>query len=405
MQIYNYTAKNENGDVFSDALQAESKDDAAAAIRSRRLQPLTIKKVKGPSKSLFGGGISSSEKAAFCRFMATMLRSGMSIPEATDIIREETKNKKLKKILSDVYFQTQKGKNMSVVLTQYEGDFDKVFLTLIRVGEESGTLEKTFDYLSKQLAASHDLRQTVTGSLMYPAVIIGAMMGNGFLMMFFVLPRIAGAFLKLSVPLPSYTRVMLLVGQFMGKHTMEAIIVSGVIMLAGVGILLLKRSRKIILSIIVKMPGPRGIIKQIDIARFSRTLSTLLKSGVPITEALDVSAGTLTQAAVMKQAKAFSTSVEKGESLSSVLMQHREIFPSTMIQSIRAGEQSGTLEKVLEEMADFYEKEVEYTLKKLTSLLEPLLMLMIGVAVGAMVIMMIAPIYSIIGGLQEMIDQ
>src|SRR4029079_3889492 len=136
------------------------------------------------------------------RFVSTMLRSGMSIPEAVEIIREETKNKAMQRILADISFQTQKGKSLSSVLSTYKQDFDPIFLTMVRVGEQSGTLEKSFQYLSKQLAASHELTQKVKGSMMYPAVIVVAMFGNGLIMMLFVLPKIAGAFLNLDVPLP-----------------------------------------------------------------------------------------------------------------------------------------------------------------------------------------------------------
>lgn len=403
MEVFNYKAKTEEGEVIEDTIQAASMEDAAFSIKSRNLELLTIRKYKAAREGLFAGKISVSEKATLCRFLATMLRSGMSIPESVEIIQEETKNKKLARILSDVNFQTQKGKSLSSVLAQYPKDFDAVFLTMIRVGEESGTLEKSFDYLSKQLTASYELRQTVTGSMMYPAVIMGAMFGNGLLMMLFVLPRIAGAFLKLDVPLPAYTKIVLTAGQFFGNHVILVLIVLAAMML-GLGLLMMIRgTRHALLKLVVKMPVFRKIMKHIDIARFARTLSTLLKSGVPIVEALDVASGTMTQGSTKKEAGEFSKGVEKGESLSDVLVRHKTLFPSTMIQSIRAGERSGTLEQVLEEMADFYENEVGYTLKKLTSLLEPVLMLLIGVAVGGMVIIMIAPIYSIIGGLQSTI--
>lgn len=405
MEIYSYKAKDAKGAVFEDAIQAVSKESAAAAIRSRGLQILTIKKREGVGKGLFAGKISTSEKASFCRFMATMLRSGMSVPEAVDIIKEETKNKRFKRILSDLSFQTQKGKSLSIVFSHYSHDFNEIFLTMIKAGEESGTLEKSFDYLAVQLTASHDLTQKITGSMMYPAVIVVAMVGNGLLMMLFVLPRISGAFLKMEVNLPVYTVIMMKLGNFMGAHTI-AILVGTVLVMALTGLTFFwGRTRAVIVRFLAKMPIVRNIVKNIDIARFSRTLSTLLKSGVPIIESLDVAADTLTQKAFKREAEGFSQSVAKGESLSDVLMKNREIFPSVMIQTIRAGEKAGTLEDVLKEMADFYEREIEYALKRFTALLEPILMLVIGVVVGVMVIMMIAPIYSIIGGLQETIQQ
>src|SRR3989344_5549378 len=265
MALFTYKAKDEDGKLFSDTIQASGKSNAVSTLKSQGVQVLTIKQVGGIN-DIFAGRVSVSEKSAFCRFMATMLRSGMGLPEAVEMIRQETKSKQMQKVLADVSYQTKKGKALSSVFENYKKDFDPVFMTMIRVGEESGTLEKSFDYLAKQLSASHELAEKIKGSLMYPAVIVVAMFGNGLLMMVFVLPRLSQAFSKLDVSLPFYPKILLSVG-------------------------------------------------------------------------------------------------------------------------------------------DFFEKQVEFSLKKLTSLIEPSLMLLIGVVVGVMVIMMIAPIYSIISVLQTTISQ
>jgi type II secretory pathway component PulF len=231
-----------------------------------------------------------------------------------------------------------------------------------------------------------------------------AMIGNVLMMGLFVLPRIAGVFLKLDLPLPTYTKIVLGLGQFMGDHRREVIIATVILFLLSAFVVLYQKTRAVLVQFVAKMPVIKKVVLHIDIARFSRTLSTLLKNGVPIINALDVSADVLTNKTLKNEAKNFSRGVARGESLSDVLVKNRKAFPTIMVQTIKAGEQSGNLEQVLEEMATFYESEVEYSLKRLTSLLEPLLMLIIGVVVGIMVIMMIAPIYSIIGGLQQTIQ-
>ena len=306
--------------------------------------------------------------------------------------------------MSDISFQTRKGKSLSFVLSQYPHDFDEIFLTMIKVGEESGTLDKSFRYLSGQLAAAHELNQKVIGSMMYPAVIVVAMVANGLMMTLFVLPRISKVFLRLDLPLPIYTKYLLTVGEFFGSHVLLVILVTigsfvGIVML-----FFIERTRKIMVNILIRMPLVKKVVEYIDIARFSRTLATLLASGVPIIDALDLSANVLTQGAMQKEAKSFGEAVSRGESLSSVLVNKRSVFPAVMVQTVRAGEHSGSLDKILAELADFYESEVDFSLKRLTSLLEPLLMLVVGAVVGVMVIVMIAPIYSIIGGLQSSIQ-
>lgn len=402
MPLFIYKATDESGKVFEDTIQASGRDNAVTTLRSQGVNVLTIKKVG--SGVLFSKGISTAEKAAFCRFMGTMLRSGMSVPETVEIIRQESKNERMKKVLADLSYQAKKGKSISSVLEQYEGDFDKVFLTMVRVGEESGTLEKTFEYLAQQLSAAHELSQKIKGSMMYPAVIVVAMIGNGLLMAVFVLPRLASAFLKLDVPLPVYTKALLSVGEFFGKNPLLVFGATFAIGILVIALFIIKKTRKILINLISKAPVVKNVVKDIDVARFSRTLSTLLRSGVPIIEALDVSSESVTNAKMKAETKMFSEQVAKGQSLSDIMMTHRSIFPPVMVQTIRAGEKSGTMDQVLAEVADFYEKEVEFSLKNLTSLIEPVLMLLIGVVVGVMVIMMIAPIYSIIGGLQQTIQ-
>lgn len=404
MPIYQYKANSKYGDVIDDTIQAANQEEAASVLRSQGMQILTIKSTGRLKKDFFSGGISVSDKANFCRFMATMIRSGMSIPEAVEIIKEEATSKKLKKVLTDISYQTRKGKSLSSVFSMYPDDFDQIFLTMIKAGEESGTLEKSFDYLAKQLAANHELSQKVKGSLMYPAVIVVAMFGNGLMMALFVLPRISGVFLKLDIPLPTYTRIVLGMGEFFGNNSLLVLI--GVVVMGAltVGAFFFKPTRKLIMSIITSLPVVKKVAKHIDVARFARTLSTLLKNGVPIIEALDVSAQTISQKRMREQAELFSKQIAKGESLSAILVGSKKIFPPIMVQTIKAGEKTGNMEQVLEEMAEFYEKEVDFSLKRLTSLLEPVLMLVIGVAVGVMVIIMIAPIYSIIGGLQQTIQ-
>jgi type IV pilus assembly protein PilC len=398
--LFTYKAKDDKGKIVEETIQATNRQEAASVLKAEELQVLTIKRVESKTESLFGGRISVAEKAALCRFLGTMLRAGMSLPEAVDIIRQETVNKRLREILTDVAFQIRKGSSLSAVFSQYTKDFDPVFLTMIKAGEESGTLDKSFDYLAQQLLASHEMMQKVKGALMYPAVIVLAMLANGVLMITFVLPKIADVFTKIDIEIPTATRIMLSFSNFIGENTILVLGVFFFLIIFAFLLLYIQRTRKALLSVLVKFPLVKRLASQMDISRFARTLATLLRSGVPIMESLDVAADTLSQPRLNKEAKQFSVEVAKGEPLSEVLVKSRQSFPAVMVQTVKAGEKSGSLEDVLQEMAEFYEKEVDYSLKRLTALLEPVLMLVIGVAVGAMVLMMVTPIYSIVGGME-----
>lgn len=401
MPLYTYKAKDDKGKIVEDVVQANSRQEAATILKAESLQVLTIKSTESQLATFGSGRISVSEKAAFCRFLATMLRAGLPISEAIENIRKETESKTLKKILVDVSYKVRKGSSVSAVLSKYPRDFDSVFLTIIKAGEESGALDKSFDYLSKQLLASYEISQKVKGALVYPAVILIAMLGNGVVMIAFVLPKISQVFSQLNLELPTMTRLILGFGNYVGENTFLVLSVMLLVILSSALLLYVQKTRMAIFNLFTRLPMVNKLVSQIDVARFARTLSALLKSGVPILPALDVSADALGQPSLRKRAKKFSEGVAKGESLSSVITKgKKQIFPLIMVQTIRAGEKTGSLEVVLNELAEFYEKEVDYTLKGLTSLIEPLLMLVIGVAVGAMVVMMIVPIYSIVGSME-----
>ena len=400
MPLYAFKAKNKKGEIVDDVVQAASRKEAASILVSEEMQVLVIKAVGKKGAVVLGGGISVSEKAAFCRFMATMLKAGLPLPEALDIIRQETQSKKLREVLYDAAFNIRKGATLSSVFSRYKSEFDMVFLTMIKAGEESGTLDKSFEYLARQLLASYELSQKVKGSMMYPAVIVVAMIANAIVMLVFVLPKLSEVFLQLNTPIPPVTRFVLNVGKGVGENMALSFGIFFGALFAFTMLFVVRKTRNIILSIFVKLPVISKVMTQLDVARFARTLSTLLRSGVPIMAALDVSTDVLKQPQTRKQAEEFSKGVAQGESLSEILARGKRYFPVTMVQTIKAGEKSGSLEIVLEELANFYEMEVDYSLKRATALLEPLIMLVIGIAVGAMVVMLISPIYSIVGGLQ-----
>ncbi|MBN1168621.1 type II secretion system F family protein [Candidatus Woesebacteria bacterium] len=399
MPLYSYKVKNKKGKVIEDVAQSASRQETASMLKAEGYQVLTVKAVNSKVENLFEGKISVADKAAFCRFMATMLKAGLPLPEAIEIIQEETTNKKFKKILYDVSFNLKKGSSLHGILSKYESDFGTIFLTILKAGEESGSLEKSFGYLSQQLLQMHELSQKIKGSMMYPLVIVGAMIANGILMFTFVLPKLSQVFLQLNADLPRATEILLQVGTFLGGHVLLTIgTVLGLLLLI-LAIFMIKKTRDIVVSLFIRLPVVSKVVSQIDASRFARTLSTLLKSGVPITVALDVSSDVVMQSNVKKVTERFSKGVEKGESLSEILEEDKKSFPPVMIQTIKAGEKTGSLEVVLEEMAGFYESEVDYSLKRATSLLEPILLLIIGLAVGAMAVLMITPIYSVVGSM------
>lgn len=401
MAIFEFKAKDKQGKIIIDTIEAASRKEAGNILREQKLQVLTVKKISQSKSSLQRfSKVPVIEKAIFCRYMSTMMKAGLPISEAIAIIAKESPNKKMHRILVDMQYSIQRGQKLSAVFARYPEVFDSVFLSLAKAGEQSGTLEQSFEYLSKQLMKSYELTQKVRGALLYPAVIISAMFGVGMLMMVFVLPRISQVFLRLRIELPFFTKILLQVSDFFGKHSLVVVGVSIAVAVAFILLLQMKKTKLAIYRIVGKLPIMNRLFTLIDLARFSRTFSTMLKSGVPIIESIKVSVNLFNQAKFSKLSKTFEQEIEKGKTLSEALAKGKGVFPALMIQSVSAGEKSGSLEVVLAELAEFYEQEVENSLKGLTSIIEPVLMLIIGIAVGAMVISIIAPIYSVIGNLQ-----
>jgi len=400
MPLFRYKAVDTKGDVVADTVTGDDRESVAASLKADKFKVLSVKEVKSGSSSIFAKRVSLAEKANFCRFMATMLHAGLSVSEGAEVVKQETQCEKMKIILSDLSYETRRGGSVASVLAKYKDDFDPVILAIIKVGEESGSLDKSFEYLAVQLAGSYEMNQTIKGSLMYPIVIIIAAVGMGIFMLIWVLPRIASSFLKLNLEMPKATMIVMRFGYWIGENTLLFL---GIIAVLGTGVfiaLMLKPVRQMLLDIGSKIGPIRRVLNQIDVARYARTLSILLKRGVSIVDALDITAETLSQPKMRDFAKQFGEEVTKGTLLSEVLEKEKGIFPSAMVQTIKAGEKTGMLDKVLAEMADFYESEVTRSLKRLTSLLEPVIILAIGIVIGAMVILTVAPIYNVIGGLQ-----
>jgi type IV pilus assembly protein PilC len=222
------------------------------------------------------------------------------------------------------------------------------------------------------------------------------------MMMTFVLPRLSQTFLKMKIPLPTPTRILLETGKFIGENTFSVLL--GLVIFIAIFVFLFSyhKTKTFIVSRLANFPVIKNLFRQIDLARFSRTLATLLQSGVPIVTALSIASQTLSQFDMQKVAGKFEKGVTEGKTIADILSSERKkTFPPLMVQTIRTGEKTGTLDTVLLEISEYYEAELEDSLKEFTAILEPIIMLIIGVAVGAMVIMIIAPIYSVMGTLQD----
>ncbi len=398
MPTFNYKALDNAKQVIAGSVTVKNKQEAAQSLVKRGLSPLIIKEYSDSSR--IKGTVPPIDKITFCRYLSTMLSSGLSLSEGIEVLRGETKHTLMRRILGDMSYSLEQGQQLSTVFDRYPNVFEPYFLTLTHAGEVSGKLAEVFKYLEAELRAEYSMFSKIKGALLYPLVVFTAMIAIGMLMFFFVLPQIGKVFLSLKLPLPFFTQFMFkfslaLSGQFIP-------IIVGIILSAIIFFFWLKQpfAKEIIIKLIQPLPLVRDLIKKIDLARFNRIFSTLLRSAVPITEALEISLSSLSWFQFKRLSHVLPEEIRTGKSLALIIKEKR-VFPSLMIQMVTAGEKTGTLDSALADLASFYEEEVEEELKSLTQIIEPVLMLLVGISVGIMILSIIAPIYSVVGTFQQ----
>jgi len=404
MPIYFYKAKTETGKIKTGYEEVDNEDSLVRLLQEKKLvlieaHPL-IKKEK--SNIRFWGnffGISLVEKMMFCRHLAVMIKAGVSLTEGLEILSRQTRSAKFGRIIREIAEKVREGKSFSQALSQYPDVFDNLFVSMIQVGEVSGNLEKVLRILADQMKKDYQLRSKVKGAMVYPAVILAAMIGIGFLMMVKVIPKITSVFLELKIELPLTTRLVIKISQFLQKYSL-------VVLLLFIGLIFLirflikiKSVKRVLDYVFISLPLLGPIIKKINIARFARNLSSLIEGGVEIVQALRIVAQTMGNSCFQEVLIKAGQEIQKGKSLSKFFQFYTNLFPLMVIQMIKVGEETGTLSYTLVTLADFYEEEVTNITKNLSSIIEPVLMIIIGAAVGFFAVSMIQPMYSMMGAI------
>jgi len=405
MPKYLYIAKSLKGEAKSGIMEAPDEHYLAKILRQEGYLLISasteeLEKKKFSFSFSFSRGVSLTEKMLFTRNLQIMIAAGITLPKALTILSNQMKSKKMKNALLEVENEITKGKSFSDSLAKHPDIFNKFFTSIIKVGEESGTLEEGLKVLTRQMEREHDLRSKVTGAMVYPAVIICAMMGVGVLMLTMVVPKLAETFKDLNTELPATTKFIISLGTFLAtKWYVLVLIIIGLVFLMRL-ISKTKSGKKLFDLISLKIPIISPIIKKTNAAHTVRTLSSLIVSGVPIIEALDIVSGTLGNVYFKNAIVDATEKVKKGIKLSEALKPYEKLYSSLVIQMIQVGEETGETSGILLKLADFFEEEITEVTKNLSSVIEPLLMLLIGGVVGFFAISMFQPIYSMLGSIQ-----
>jgi type IV pilus assembly protein PilC len=404
--LFSYSAKSKTGEIVESKETALDRFDLARELRSRGLIPLSItEKDKNFADKLltFSNGIFSrvsvSEQIIFTKNLSGMLRAGLALSRALSVLKKQTKNPKLGKILESLIVDIDSGETFSAALAKFPDVFSKLFVSMVRAGEESGNLANSLSDIGLNLEKSNSLTKKIKGALIYPGVIMSAMVVIGVLMFAFVVPTLASTFKELGVTLPASTRLLIFFGNFFSQNLiLSFVIIFGV----ALGLYLLFRAKfmeKYIDFVVLWMPIMSNLTKELNTARTARTMSSLLLSGVSITRALEITEDVVQNIYYKKVLQDAKTSVEKGAPFSKAFEENVRLYPVMMSEMVEVGEETGKLSDMLSQIALFYEEEVENKTKNLSTIIEPLLMVVIGSGVGFFAISMISPLYSILGSI------
>lgn len=405
MPPYFYTAKTFHGEKKTGTLEAKDVHQLAKMLKEEGLTLIKAdleekfkKRRFDVSFSFFGPSL--AEKMFFTRNLQVMIGAGLPLPRSLETLASQTKSKSFKKAISEIKEEIIKGKSFSLALSKYPDIFSELFQNMVKVGEEGGNLEEILKTLTLQMEKENDLKQKIKGALIYPAVIVSAMVGIGVLMLIMVIPRLSETFQELEVELPMTTKIVIGLANFLIYKWYLLILIFIFAFFLLWRIMKSKEGKKTIDTLFLKIPVVAQIIKNTNSAYTVRTLSSLISAGVSLPRSLEITSGTLGNIYYRNALIEAVEKVKKGGKLSEALNPYKHIYPPTVIQMIAVGEETGETSTILAKLADFFEEEVAASTKNLTSVIEPVLMLLIGGAVGFFAISMVQPMYSMLGAVK-----
>ncbi len=403
--LFSYRAKSKTGEILENILDAVDRFSLARDLRSRGYIPLSISEKGGgfinklPMTTDIFSKVSISEQIVLTKNLSGMILAGLSLSRALSVLKKQTKNSKLSKILISLSDGINSGETLSLGLSKFPNVFSKLFVSMTRAGEESGNLAGALSDIGLNLEKSHNLTKKIRGALIYPGVIMSAMVVIGVLMFAFVVPTLANTFKSLGVTLPFSTRLLIFFGNFFSNNLILTFVIIIGLAFGLYSLFRAKFTAKYIDYIIIKLPAIGTLAKELNTARTARTMSSLLLSGVSITRALEITEDVVQNIYYKKVLNEAKEAIEKGAPFSQAFEAHTELYPIMMSEMIQVGEETGKLSDMLLQVASFYEEEVEDKTKNLSIIIEPVLMILIGAGVGFFAISMISPLYSILGSI------
>lgn len=335
------------------------------------------------------------EKLFFVQHLKVMLHSGISLSKAITTLAEQTTNKRFQAVLKDVSSKVEKGKSFGEALALYYDVFGEMFISMVEAGEISGKLEEVLEQIFIQMKKEHKLISKVKGALTYPTVILVVMFAIGVFMFAVIVPRITAMFEEMEAELPLATKILIKVSDTLANHGIVSAIVFILVITIFIKIIKTEKGKYYFQALLLKMPGISPIIKKINLARFSRNISSLLQTDIPIIKTFQITAKVLGNLHYRQALNDMSKRIKDGGKISEVINSYPKLFTPVVAQMVSVGEETGELDNILVEVAEFYEEEVDQVMENLPSIIEPLLILVLGLGVGGVAVAIIMPMYSL----------
>jgi type IV pilus assembly protein PilC len=397
MATFTYTARAFNGDLRTATIDASSRDDVIAQLRKQRLSVVKID--QDASKKVGKGAIKTRDVVIFTRQFSTMINSGLPLVQALTILADQTDNKALAEVTRKVVFDVESGNTVADALSKHPRAFTNLYVNMVAAGEAGGILDTILMRLATFLEKNDALVRKVKGAMIYPAVIMGVAGIAVVTLLIFVIPVFAGMFASAGQALPLPTRMVIGASGFL-KHywwIIGAIIIAGVYF--GKKYYATSNGKLVIDRMMLHAPVLGDVLRKSAVSRFTRTLGTLISSGVSILEGLEITAKTAGNRVIQDAIMQSRSSIAGGDTIAQPL-QKSKVFPPMVISMIAVGEQTGGLDEMLSKIADFYDEEVDSAVSNLLSLLEPIMIVFLGVVVGGMVVAMYLPIFDMVNAVQ-----
>jgi type IV pilus assembly protein PilC len=397
MATFTYTARAFNGDLRTATIDASSRDDVIAQLRKQRLSVVKID--QDATKKVGRGSIKTRDVVIFTRQFSTMINSGLPLVQALTILAEQTDNKALAEVTKKVVFDVESGNTVADALSKHPRAFTNLYVNMVAAGEAGGILDTILMRLATFLEKNDALVRKVKGAMIYPAVIMSVAAVAVVTLLIFVIPVFETMFSSVNMALPLPTRIVIGASRFLKGYwwAVGAVIMTGAYMFKKY--YATPNGKLVIDRLMLKMPVLGDVLRKSAVSRFTRTLGTLISSGVSILEGLEITAKTAGNRVIQDAIMQSRSSIAGGDTIAQPL-QKSKVFPPMVISMIAVGEQTGGLDEMLSKIADFYDEEVDAAVSNLLSLLEPIMIVFLGVIVGGMVVAMYLPIFDMINAVQ-----